>query len=544
MLRKNSYKWHRISSLIIAIPVLLWAISGFMHPLMTTIRPAVSTQFIRPDSIDGSRINLSLREALERNAIESFHNFRIIHIDTNWFYQVQIKANTHPVYLSTRNGKKLKNGDALYAQHLARLFLEGTPTKSSELKETGTTNSNTADNSHNLQPSELPAATHDCCDAATACVLKNAKGTKVKRVEALSDFDAEYRSINRLLPVHKVSFDRADGIRIYVATFGNQFAYAVDDKRARFDTIFALFHNWSWMDAAGSLKYLLMTVLLLLTLVTTFLGLYLFFTTKSKKSNGHAMVKARNNHRWTAVAVSLFTILFAFSGAFHAIEKLKKDTRHLYFNNQTIATATADCKPALLREHIHQPITNISAVQMNDTLYWQITKQEKSKHVSGKQDGRKDLMKNKSVPPPNALYLKASDLSTLHDGEKTYASYLAGLFSKNNESAIRSINAITRFEGEYGFVNKRLPVWKVQYELNDKERYYIETATGKLAVRIQDRDLYEGYSFALLHKHHFMDFAGKTGRDISTMFWAMAVVVMIAFGIVLYLKTRSKRKSS
>jgi uncharacterized iron-regulated membrane protein len=132
----------------------------------------------------------------------------------------------------------------------------------------------------------------------------------------------------------------------------------------------------------------------------------------------------------------------------------------------------------------------------------------------------------------------------LHDGEKTYASYLAGMFSKNNGSDIRSITAITRFEGEYGFVNKRLPVWKVQYELNDRERYYIETATGKLAVRIQDRDLYEGYSFALLHKHHFMDFAGKTGRDISTMFWAMAVVVMIGFGIVLYLKTRSNRRSS
>jgi len=36
-MRKNIYKWHRTLSLIIALPVVRWAASGFMHPIMTNI---------------------------------------------------------------------------------------------------------------------------------------------------------------------------------------------------------------------------------------------------------------------------------------------------------------------------------------------------------------------------------------------------------------------------------------------------------------------------------------------------------------------------
>jgi hypothetical protein len=41
-MKKKIYQWHRTTSLIIAIPVILWAASGFMHPIMTTIRPKVA----------------------------------------------------------------------------------------------------------------------------------------------------------------------------------------------------------------------------------------------------------------------------------------------------------------------------------------------------------------------------------------------------------------------------------------------------------------------------------------------------------------------
>ena len=113
MLKKNLYQWHRRLSLLIAIPLVLSAGSGFMHPLMTNIRPAVATQGLSPVPIDSSKLRTPLQTALQAIHIDSISRFRIIHIDTNWFYQVQVTGAEIPLYLSTLTGKILPRGDYL-----------------------------------------------------------------------------------------------------------------------------------------------------------------------------------------------------------------------------------------------------------------------------------------------------------------------------------------------------------------------------------------------------------------------------------------------
>ena len=71
MIKKNIYKWHRIISIVIAIPVVLWAASGFMHPIMSSFRPKVATQFLSAKAIDSSYEKKSLEKALEINQIDS-----------------------------------------------------------------------------------------------------------------------------------------------------------------------------------------------------------------------------------------------------------------------------------------------------------------------------------------------------------------------------------------------------------------------------------------------------------------------------------------
>ena len=61
---KNIYRWHRLLSLTIALPVVLSAGSGIMHPIMTNIRPSVATQGLIPASVDSGRVVLSLGAAL------------------------------------------------------------------------------------------------------------------------------------------------------------------------------------------------------------------------------------------------------------------------------------------------------------------------------------------------------------------------------------------------------------------------------------------------------------------------------------------------
>lgn len=159
----------------------------------------------------------------------------------------------------------------------------------------------------------------------------------------------------------------------------------------------------------------------------------------------------------------------------------------------------------------------MSVVNMGTSLYWQASIIDQENKVK-------------------TIYLNVSTLKELNNGEEIYAAFLANSYSSNKAEAIVSVKKINSFGGEYGFVNKRLPVMKVQYNNNGNERYYVETSSGKLSVRIEDKDLYEGLSFAFLHKFHFTDALGKTTRDIITVIAALANLIVVVIGLVLFLR--------
>ncbi len=528
-MRKKIYKWHRTLSLIIALPVVLWALSGFMHPIMTTIRPVIATQFYAAPPADTSQLKVSFAVALAKNNVDSFSNMHLVQMGGQQFYQVAIDtAHMDVRYYSTQTGDVLKNGDELYARFLAKAFLEGPGHKA-------------GDAAPAAYKEPEAASAHDCCIMATMNVM-NSKGAPVTAVHRVTGFDGEYKYINRLLPVYKVAFARADGIRIYVETCPGRFSYAVDNKRAVFDRLFGIFHTWEWMNGLGNTKYFLMVLITLTGFMTTVMGLYIFFTTSSKKS-GNGLVRARRNHRYTSLIASLFTLLFTFSGGFHALDKVLPKDPEPKSDIPRFATNATDLVFSKLDSVAgRRGIQDISICRIGDATYWQLWLVKKK--VPGKPavEGRADLMKNMQVSQPDVLYVSALDYLQLQDGDRQYANYLADQLRGSGGPDIRSSTLVTRFTDEYGFVNKRLPVWKVAYNTNGNERYYVETSTGVLAARVRDQDLWEGYSFAFFHKHHFMDWAGKSIRDFSTMFWALMQVAMITVGLILWRRSRRKRR--
>jgi hypothetical protein len=104
-------------------------------------------------------------------------------------------------------------------------------------------------------------------------------------------------------------------------------------------------------------------------------------------------------------------------------------------------------------------------------------------------------------------------------------------------SKVLKTEDVSAFEKrEYGFAFKRLPVVKVSYDTPDEMNLYIETATSRLAARVGNKDRYEGYSFAILHKFLLLDWAGKNSRDIVMMISALGVFSVSVLGLLLYLK--------
>lgn len=518
-MRKKIYKWHRRCALTISIPVVLWALSGFMHPVMTNIRPQIATQLYESPPVDRSQLIVPLSRALQRNGITAFADIHIIRMGGQQFYQVLMDAAHNDIrYISTVSGRQLAGGDQLYAQFLARKFLSGTGSTAA------------------AEP--VAATDQDCCMNAALNIL-NSRGAAVQSIDKVNDFKGEYSYINRLLPVYKVRFDRPDGIRIYVETATGSYAYAVDNKRAVFDKIFGWFHTWNWMNTMGKMKYFIMTAITALAFLTTLMGLYIFFTTQSKKSN-NAVVKVRRAHRYTSMAASLFTLLFAFSGGFHALKAallrpeqspiaaplFSASVTGIDFNKLAAITGT-------------DSVRGLSLCRISSRCYWRVQLSDKKEGA----DGRTDLMKHQSVRYRMPLYMDTESGALLSAGDSLYARYLAQAFNQNETATINTVSLITRFTEEYGFINKRLPVWKVSYNTKDQQCLYINTEAGVLAAKVNDKDRAEGYSFALLHKHHFMDWAGKTARDVSTMIAAGLQVLLIIAGVFLYIRIKKRKQA-
>ncbi|SCC61315.1 PepSY-associated TM region [Chitinophaga costaii] len=491
--KQQIYQWHRRLSLIIALPVLLWAISGLMHPFMTAVKPKIKHGPTPPNVIDTGEVKVPLAVVLQQLHLDSVQQVNIVRMHQQPFYQVE--PGSH--YVSATTGQEMPDGAAEYARSLAQTFLGD----------------------------------------------RNCNISRVTRITAFTD---QYRDINRLLPVYKVDFDRSDGISLYVDDAGSRLALATDHFRIGFQRFFTLVHTWEWLLILGKGRLVVEAILAGLTFITALLGLYLFFCTKPPKARSNQRLKYRALHRITSIITVLFTLMFSFSGAFHALAKFKGDHRRDFFVAPYFAAGDVQLNlPRLL--HVLDPntaINSLSLVSLQGENYWRINQT----WFNNTADLEACCRKPGEVVPVNAqpkvTYVRMSDYQVLPDGDARYARYLAHTFSGLPDRDIQATDPVTAFGGEYEFIDKRLPVVKVSYGGAAPVRYYVETSTGVLSVAVSDKDLVEGYSFALLHKHHFWDGLGKTVRDASTITGALLNVLAVVIGLILYRYTIKKKNKS
>ena len=196
-LKQRIYKWHKFLAFITMVPMLFWCLSGIMHPLMAHFfKPTIANEVLVKSKIDSAKIDVGLQEALLQNKLEEIKNFRLVSFDDNQYYQIKTKSDSI-VYLNTSDGKMLENGDDKYALWLSRYFLD---------------------------------------DAKSG----------IEKQEVITQFNSEYKYVNRYLPVHKISFDRDDEMQVYVETTTDKLATFNPKSRQWFIWFFDTFHNWSF----------------------------------------------------------------------------------------------------------------------------------------------------------------------------------------------------------------------------------------------------------------------------------------------------------
>ncbi len=506
-------RWHRWAGFLALSGVVLWAVSGTLHPIMARMqpRPAVPHVSTPPLEAGATAVPASggqpLSAVLALQGGGTISDARLVSIDGRAFYQVTRPDGGIREYYAIADGARLDDGDRRHAEWLARQYLGET-------------------------------------SAAVASARLQTR------------FDREYGDVNRLLPAWRIAFNRPDGMTVYVDTGTDRLGTLVDDTKRWTSGLFTTLHRWDWLDGLSpALRLMLLAGMLLAAMGATLGGLWLFFARRHATRTG----ALRRVHRLSGMALSLVALAFFASGLYHLLHLgLRGDPATRF------AAVPAQIDPAQLRigfadaarlAGIERP-ARISLAEIDGQPFYRVQpprpprpqSAHSQNHAHGKKTGPAGTAghaahEGHAAPQPTApapapapaVYLSAREGTVLADGEFRHAAWIAS--RATGLDATGSGGTVTRFGDEYGFVFKRLPVQRVLLEGAGGTTAFIDTADGAVSAVIDDADRREGWLFANVHKHDWMvPLVGRTARDTIAASLALAIGVTATMGGVLFVQ--------
>jgi hypothetical protein len=517
-LKRNAFNLHRWISIVALVPTLLWALSGTAHPFMAHwFKPPIAREFLPPKPIDTKAVVMPLAEALKINGIAEIAQFRIVEFGVKLgvelggaaYYQIQLPNQPERLYLNTRTGTRLQGGDEQYAVWLAKQYFSGTN------------------------------------GVATPTVAE-------KRV--VTAFTDEYRSINRLLPVWKISFAEG-GYDVFVETSSNRMATYNTPARKAYLMVFQYMHNWGWLNGAETLRVGAIVVFLSVIIVGSLSGVVLYAFLWNKRAK-RTVTGLRKYHRSIGIAVSLTTLMFAASGMFHALHKDRAGDEAGRPALQATFKAEELNFGVVQAGFVAPPIFDVNVVKMPEnnnnnganngaeSTFYRFSHGVKNVGASLSDccTPLQNTLADKAGKRPErirvATYVNAQTGESLPKGDVKYAKHVAMRLAGVSADAIVRDSIITELKGEYGFVFKRLPVQRIDIASADKRALYVETATGVLSADVRNSDRLEGFSFAYVHKLEFLKPLGTDVRDGMAVALGFTTSLVAALGLVLFVRRK------
>lgn len=470
MKKSSLYKIHRYLSVVCLLPVVFWCVSGLTHPIMANwfrIKPAHRKAPVV--KIDSSKKYLSAKKVALNNGLALFTNVGVKVLNHETYYT--FTQNNRQRFFSATTGVELKNGANSYATYLANYYL-GKP---------------------------------------------EAKVTAIKILDA---FTQEYKVINRHLPVYKVSFNDKAKSDVFVHIPSGGLGTINDGFRRSQLWIFSNFHNWDFLGNNHMVKPFVICALSLATYIVGVLGLYIYFINRKKykkRSKTVEKLKQRNLHRYISVPVSVFFLMFAFSGGYHAFQKFEEYSLNKY--QPKIQYKASVLETDFLKLESIDKAQRVSLVFIDGLNYYRVS----------------------SLKSPIANYYNTANLTLLKNGDERYAKQRAKQITSLDVSGVDNVRLITRYENSYGFINKRLPVYEVAFNDATGTKCYVETASGIPGALVNKAKKIEALSFVMLHKFHFLDFLGKGTRDIIIALAVLSVLFILYTGVRVFIQIIKSR---
>ncbi len=468
------------------VTLALFAVSGFMHVLLTWTGPQSMVQR-PPQQLFTEQDMQAVAPLLQRHGIDSAQIVKLVPSADGALLQLSQHEDAPRRYFDPRSMQELADHDQQQAQWLARYYL--------------------GDNNRSIE-----------------------------KVEFVTSFNDEYSWVNRLLPVYRVQFAGDDALALFVHTETLALASIADNWKRQVQGLFQQLHTFSWLDDARHVRVILMILLLLCLIGMVSSGMVLLYVLRRK---GKA-TPVQRGHRLLAHIVAIPLFGFAVSGFYHLLySEYVAPVRD--FNIAQPLKFTADSLVAVeLPDLSEQPLHGVSLLSVGGGLYFraslaggQVSAGEHDHHTVREQRFR-------GVPrDQGGLYWAAGGGVDTAMTDEQVASQLALDHLALTAEQVVSVERITRFGPGYDFRNKRLPVWKVTVDHQPWDVLFIDVASGLLVDRSGPGIRAEGLSFSLAHKWNFLVMPlGRENRDILIAVLLGLMLLLATAGVFLRLKRR------
>jgi uncharacterized iron-regulated membrane protein len=487
------YHWHQRIGLVMGIVVIAWALSGFAHPIISRLNPKPVAP--APNKAIAAEKIGSFAHLVEREGIKEIQQLRLFQWQDQPVYRIQTEQGSN--YYSAQSTERLELTDFDYADYLARHF-------------TG--------------EQQAP----------------------LKDVALIESFNDEYLYINRYLPVIKLAYARDDNLRAFIDPALGRLATLEDTRKSLTGTFFRNFHSWVWIENL-SLRRSLMSLFLVMGFVTAAFGFVIYIQSWRKGMFRQSLSAYQNHprtrrwHRTLGVCVALFAMGFTSSGLLHLWMTDKSDAPQVRLS-QTIDTQGIELHhPQIIKYLAQQQVDEIQLVAFENQAYWRIRKLGKVQTAEHHHHHHSHHNPQLPTDDDQVIYFNARNGEWLPQGWQRHAQSLALALTDFSADQLLRTELVESFSGEYGFINKRLPVHALHFSFPGKPAVYVETASNTLASQVVDSKRVEGFAFAYIHKWHFLDFIGKDLRDAAQSAMAFLILSTLLLGYLRYFRTRKKR---
>ena len=483
---KKSLSLHSLAGWIGGFALLIFALSGLIHPIMTWTGPQAAA-FFPPQAIIKPGLVSRIPETLQLAKITSAVAVKVVPAEEGVLLQVTEDPSRPRRYFQLESGAELFNYEEKHAIWLARYY------------------------------AGLP------------------KGT-IRAVKFQDNFSDEYPWVNRLLPVYKVEFDSEDNLSVFVYTELSALGSISNSSKRVLQKIFQWGHTWSFLRGFTVPRFILIFLMMVSVIGMATSGVVLILLMKNRK-----MPLYRKLHRGLGFLIWIPVLALSSSGLYHLLQSSLSNTELGLKLGKPISVTPDRFGNVVLvsAQALNTSLNSVTLVEgpAGELIYrLGIPQGDQGKPVS------RQIRFNGVPIEKEAIFLSAIDGQespiTDRDIALSYARKHLNIFPES----ITHTEIVTSFGPDYDFRNKRLPVWRIDYKQPKSETIFIDPASGFLVDRVGGAERVEGVSFSILHKWNFLTpLIGRMGRDLVVVLVLILSISGVGFGFwMLWLRRFSR----